>query len=495
VTNQSSGSGPARPAGNARVLGVLLPVACFAAFTWVSVGFGLYGMEIPWRYFQLLDRAALTEAPGTALLLLHSQPPLLNSLLAGVLALSGWTGWGPEVWAGLVFVALGSAGAVLLFCTATDLFSSRWLALAIVLLTLFDPAALLFHRLFFYSYILQVLLLSLAFLSVRLAASGRLTLLLPTVAVLGATVNTSALFHPLWAVLTFVLLVAVTLVLHPGSAIPGARSVAGAGALLALLLLAWPLKNQLLFGHFTFSSWSSYNLARRTGEECLALSRYLQFGLVPRVARDDVAAFGERHPDLDLRVISSIAKTDGSRNWNHLVFLDSCGALGRRALGWRLAHPGRWLREAAANFLRWARPSYVDPYSDTLPAVGNAAFTAYCSWHRRLLHPDLRRLVGGTTAALPISPFTLLLPVVMVLSLPLLAHELRRRRPTGALLVVWLTVAWVLLVPCLTDGAEGNRMRFAVSPLVLLLGWYVVRRLYDAGSRAAPSGRASSPRR
>jgi hypothetical protein len=42
-------------------------------------------MDIPWGYFQLLDRQELLNYPFWSLFLLHGQPPLLNGLLALIL--------------------------------------------------------------------------------------------------------------------------------------------------------------------------------------------------------------------------------------------------------------------------------------------------------------------------------------------------------------------------------------------------------------------------
>ena len=61
----------------------VLPVALFAAAEMAARVMGIR-MVIPWDYWQLLDADALRQHPIASLCLLHSQPPLLNALLAGV---------------------------------------------------------------------------------------------------------------------------------------------------------------------------------------------------------------------------------------------------------------------------------------------------------------------------------------------------------------------------------------------------------------------------
>ena len=57
--------------------------------------------------------------------------------------------------------------------------------------------------------------------------------------------------------------------------------------------------------------------------------------------------------------------------------------------------------------------------------------------------------------------------------------------------LLWFCTVWVLAVPCLTDGTEGNRMRFAVSPALTLLVMLLlnevttgIRRRFQPRSRA-----------
>ena len=51
---------------------------------------------------------------------------------------------------------------------------------------------------------------------------------------------------------------------------------------------------------------------------------------------------------------------------------------------------------------------------------------------------------------------------------------------TSMLLLAGIVVAWVLIVPCLTDGVEGNRMRFCVTPCLLVINRVFVSDDQDA---------------
>ena len=67
---------------------VFLPTGLFLFFLAVFYLLGFQNMKIPWDYYQILDKELLLEYPGYSLLFLHSQPPVLNSLIVLLLKIS-----------------------------------------------------------------------------------------------------------------------------------------------------------------------------------------------------------------------------------------------------------------------------------------------------------------------------------------------------------------------------------------------------------------------
>ena len=59
----------------------LVPVGIFLVSVLLAEAVG-FEMRIPWSHYQVLDRQVLEATPFGALLLLHSQPPMMNALLA-----------------------------------------------------------------------------------------------------------------------------------------------------------------------------------------------------------------------------------------------------------------------------------------------------------------------------------------------------------------------------------------------------------------------------
>jgi hypothetical protein len=189
-------------------------------------------------------------------------------------------------------------------------------------------------------------------------------------------------------------------------------------------------------------------------------------------------------------LVLSASKQDGSQNWNHVAFLAAGPELGRCATTWRLAHPVAWLAKGAGQYAMWTRPTFVHPYDGALVGPADARWIAYASAYERVAFHDLRPIVErllpdlflhreATIRGRPV-PYTLFGVVVFPAILGLAGwQQVRRPRSVrsavaAAALVV---VVWPMVAACLTDGQEGNRMRFSTSPALLVVALSLVGEL------------------
>lgn len=448
-----------------------------AAAATAAVGFRFW---VPWSIFQLLDPVELQRTPATALLALHAQPPALNGLLAAALRLGALLGCEPETLLSILFFLLAGAAVLLLAHLVRDLTGSTWLARGAVLLTVVDPALHVYRTVFFYELPLAFLLLAGLAAAARFLAGGRERHLFLFVLTLGGMCLFRSLYHPLWALGMLALLAWGRTRLAPGHT--GLRTWLRSAAVLALLLGAWPLKNAILFGLPAMTSWEGYNLSRGTPVQHPELQNYLDLGVVPSTMR---AQWRRSAPAFlrDEPVLVAPVKSNGSANWNHYAFLFTTRTLSRQAMAWRRRNPGLWLHQSLINYLLWGRASYVDSYWGHARGPDHPAYKGYARWHERLLFPDLRRAVVWLTPTArvhgatevwggpaPYTFFTLAgLPLLLAALAVLLPRRLRTSPDAWVVLLAAVTLLWVLAVPCLTDGTEGNRMRYPLSPCVLLL--------------------------
>ncbi len=475
-----------------------LPAVAAAAYVVAAAAAAAVGFRfwVPWVVVQLLDQAALAREPVRALLALHAQPPALNAVLAAALRLAALAGRGPEVLLAPLFFLLGGLVVVLLALLVRRLTGSSALALGAALLAAADPALHVYGTVYFYELPLAALLLVALAAALRYLESGRERHLAAFVLAVGGMSLLRSLYHPLWAAAMLALLLWGRSRLAPGER-RRAAWVRGA-ALLALLVAVWPLKNALLFGAPVTSSWGGYNLSRGTPVQHPALWRYIETGTAPpaleRAWRRRAPAFLREAP-----VLVAPVKATGHRNWNHYSFLLTSRELAREALRWRREHPREWLRQAAANYLLWGRASYLDSYWGRPRGPDHPLYQGYVRWHERLLFPNLRGPVERLTRGAPVhglttvwggpAPYTLFavagLPLLLAAAALLLPRRLRAGPEAWVALLALAALLWVLLVPCLTDGTEGNRMRYPVSPCVLLLAaWVAAAAVPKAPARA-----------
>ncbi len=463
---------------------LLLPAGIYLLASLTFFGFGFQRVKIHWSSFQLLDRQDLAHSPTRSLLLLHSQPPVLNALLASCLRVSSKLDIPVRTGAACFFHGLGLASAVLIFMLVADLTRSRALASAATAAMLLDPGFHVFQHVFFYPFILHFMITATLFLACKAMHGGDFRYVAGAALASALIPNTRTLFHPAWALAFCLLLIVLVVNIHGyGAVLRGKAKLITAAAFL-ILLFAWPLKNTLLFDTFSFSTWSGINLSRGTPVRSSMLDSYLRLGAVSPEVESRIATFSDRFGDRQLHILAQPTKRSGRRNWHHYTFIETEAELVREAVRYRLDNPEWWLTKTLVNYSRWTRASFVQPYTGEIRGPQKDVYRAYAGLYRSLFFADVRPYLrpGSDTepsAASGLHPpkrwtlfGTLGLPVLMAVTLVLIGRDIRSgiSAQTGALILAVFILGWHLLVVCLTDGAEGNRMRFSVTPCLLVLG-------------------------
>lgn len=479
----SPGVDPPGRAGLARrARGLLVPALMWLVAVGAARALG-FELTIPWSHFQILDRPLLERHPFASLLLLHQQPPVMNALLALCLALGKALGTGPEVVLKAIYLALGLAQVLLFTDLVQRTCGSRALGLAGAALLLADPAFHFYGNLGWYPFLERCGVVLFAWAALRTLEEGRRAHLGLALGALALLTLTRTLFHPLWSVGAGCLLAGIAWRLHPG--LGPRRAAPLLGAFLVLLAL-WPLKNLLVFGNFTYSSITGINLVRVTEASQAEWTEYFGRGRVPPEVEARVEEFRRRYGDELVGLVGAPEKFDGSRNWNHLMTLHVSPLLAARANEWRRAHPGAWARIVAIQYFMWARPAFIQSYIGTPRGPDRPIYQAYARAYERVLFTDVRPLVVALTGPREFHDKAILRrdgsPLVYTLfglvwfplvvgaaALGLVAGRGRRAATAGLVALALYALGWNLAIPILTDGIEGNRMRFATSALFTLL--------------------------
>lgn len=461
--------------------GVALIAGTYAGFAGAAhlVGFR---MRIPWGYFQLLDGRTLLAHPLGSLCYLHSQPPGLNTLLAIVLRVAAALAVPAEQVAAAFFLGLGFLGTLALAHVTKVVTGSRLVVALAVVAMLADPGFHVYGHLFFYEFLDYAVVFLLLAVTARYLAHGRRAEVVAVAVVTAALPLIRTLFHPLWAVGYCALVIALRRRLAPDAREWRAHGVLAAAVLLPILF-AWPLKNLLVYGRFTTASMTGVSLSRAVpGCGSLLLNTFLGTGVAPDNVLQLAAGASTMCGSAAQSVATSPTKSGGSRNWNHVAFLAAAPELTRCGTAWRLGNPVAWLSKAAGQYVMWTRPTFVHPYDGKLVGPADARWIGYATTYERAAFFDLRSTVERLLPVLflhreamlrrrPV-PYTLFGFVSFPLILGLAAWQQTRcpwnvRTATAA--AALLCLLWPMLGACLTDGQEGNRMRFSTTPALLVV--------------------------
>ena len=207
----------------------------------VGVRFDTHGLT--W-YYQYLNPQLLRDDLWRSLYYLHMQPPLFNLFLGIVLKAFPAN---PTLAFAASYHLLGLALMISLYLLMRRLGVRNDVNLTLTILFMISPAAVLYENYLFYTCPVAVLLcLSTLFLH-RYLTNRRLGDALAFFILLAMIALTRSLFHLGW------LAVIVLLLLWPGG--PPRRKTLTAAAVPFLAVAGWYLKNAIIFGSFTASTW------------------------------------------------------------------------------------------------------------------------------------------------------------------------------------------------------------------------------------------------
>lgn len=470
--------------------------AAVAAAVWVvhwvvlrATGQG-YSVRVLYAGWQFLPADAAAAAPLRSVWSLHTQPPGWN-LLVG--AIGAWSPVSVSASHQIVTVLLGAALAASIAGTLRALdVPARW-AIGVTAIATMNSQVM--SNAFEPRYDLAVT----ALLAVLVWAAVRFRTLMPAVAVAVVLVMTRSLFHPLWLVVTVVLLALVA------RTRPTRRQLALAVALPVVVVGGWTLKNATQFGTVGLSSFTGMNLLRSVEPAVgdASMAELVDDGTVSGVAAagtfrfyDDYAPFvppctpdpgdpaalaspTKPIPD-DLRVGLDPADT---ANFNYRCYLAVYEQAGDDATAIIRARPLDWLQARAWAGNNWFQVPAAST-ADESPLWDVETFAS-----RVVLggvpHPGLPARWDELDLWVHRNPVSLTLLAatgIVVAAATGVAIDARRQRArrtpaaTALALVVWL-LAWNAFAGIVFELGEQERFRSTTDPLVLAVAaWWILRR-------------------
>jgi hypothetical protein len=361
----------------------------------------------------------------------------------------------------------------------------------LTLLFVMSPASIHYENLPNYTFPVAGMLCAAAFLLHRFVNGGRMRDGLAAFTVMATLVLTRSLFQLVWY-LGIVLLVAL---LGPPSR---RRAVAGAALLPFVLIAALYLKNALLFGTYTTSSWFGMNWYRvvtfRLPPDELAT--WIADGTLSPLANartfDGVDAYRPYLPPLPrtgIPLLDNETTSTGLPNYHHAAYLPVGKQFATDALHAVLAHPSQWGRGMLISGCIFFAPASSVGYGGLWEGLG-LRLPALKWIYNRVLYgqlinhapdPTLRETREIGRFAGHVAWFVFLgFPLLIVHAAGRLRSELRagRRGAFSVTLAFMLaTTVYLTTVSIAFEVGENNRFRFLLEPwLFTFLGLWLQER-------------------
>lgn len=444
-------------------------------------------LETDW---QVLPLSALTAHPLRSVWYLHIQPPFWN------LAVGSLARWSPLSLALSLQLLMLVSGMVLAWSLASVVSAlgvGHRTTIAVTLLATANSAVLMFGFLPVYE-LPTMALLALTIRAVTLR-SGRLAPLVSASLLATAVVMTRSMYHPIW------LVALLALVIWSHRTTLRRRSIVIAVIVPLAVIGSWTIKNEVLFGTTSLSSWTSMNLMRslwpaidpasiKAMKIDGTLSSVGEIG--PFEVYETYAAAmppcTPQHSDPVLFQSLRIGTPTGSGvaaravNFNYECFLPIYSQAGSDTLAMIRAEPGAWALGRAWALNNWfgvVPPSEPGrwPVVNALNTVTNIALVA-------VAHPALPKswTQGNRPYWVHNSPVSLILILATLLVLATGARHtwrLLRSRSTDRnrsliIAVAGLTTAWTILAGIFGELGEQERLRSMTDPIVLAVAGAVV---------------------
>jgi hypothetical protein len=445
------------------ILGIFLLSRIIVALFGIQMDYGAL-----YRNWQYLDVQTLHDDLLGGLWYDHTQPPVFNFLLGIVVRSTGKLA--PEVFT-LALKAITLLNAWLLLRIGKRLLPEpsaaqpsiiRHLPLIISLLYLLSPATILFENELFYTSFISLMFLVSAFslLSLRQTIEWKHTagFLLPLLAI----AMTRSMYHLVW------LLAIIAAIVGFYRKKDGVGRLATGGLLILLLAGGWYLRNYLLFGNFSSSTWMGMNLARNVYHDAPTkdssdIASIEPFSPISAYKPWLSSADTTRFTGVGGRDLHEEMKNDSFINEKHVayitvsrLYMESCKRQVR-------AHPIRFLSNIAQSAIIFFAPATRYSVNEYLAKKIKYYDILYSFNLSQFATGKQQRRIALTLSAIPKL-------LIYLLVFGWWCRRIIRTRSIDALTAfIFLVMAYVFCLSSVFEHYENMRFRYEVEPLFLIL--------------------------
>jgi len=415
-------------------------------------------------YWQYLDVETLKHNLLRGVWYDHAQPPVFNLLLGSILKLSGE--YAPAVFE-LFFKLVTLANTLLIFFILRRLTNHVYVSLFLSCLYLLSPATLIYECELFYTIFISLLLLisvySLLCFQQNESWISSGGIFIPLVAIC----LTRSMYHLVWLIfLSFI-------ILFYYRKKNGFRKLFMGSAIAVLLVTSWYIKNYVIFGVFSSSSWIGMNVARNVFHDnpirdSSRIEAFEPFSKVSVYKPFLPENYEKPFVGLNDRDLLQETKNDSFINENHIAYIEISKKYMEASKAYLKAHPFTYLQNVIQSSIIFFAPATRYPLAEDQAAKIKYYDIMYSFNLSHFAKGKQQRRIALTLSAIP--KFLIYISVFYLL----VSTAIKSRKMNLPNITIIITIAFVFLVSSLLEHYENMRFRYEIEPLFLLLAGQVL---------------------
>jgi hypothetical protein len=420
-------------------------------------------------YWQYLDLETLRNHLISGVWYDHSQPPVFNLLLGTIFKIGG----DYSVFLFTFFFKLISLlNGLFIFSIISRLTRVPYLPLLAGLAYLLSPATLIFECELFYTTTISLLLLVSVYYLVRISESGKTRYIFGIIFPMVLLCLTRSVYHIIW----FILIVSFLLFYFRKKTY--VKSMIFASAIGLVLVSSWYIKNKILFGKLTTSTWIGMNLARNVFHDNEVtdsgrIEAYEPFSRIGLYRKFLDSQYENKFRGMNDRDLLQENKNDTIMNVKEVSYIPVSDLYMKASLEHIRSHPVAYAQNVLQSSILYFTPGTIytfaiEPsekikYYD-IPYSFNLTHFAHSKMGRRVL--------------LTISAFPKLLLYLFVFFV-FIRNCVRNKSIDPYNLFILITIAFVFGISSLLEHYENMRFRFETEPLFMIMAAQVISNLYS----------------
>ncbi len=426
-------------------------------------------MRALYAYWQYLDIETLRSHLLTGIWYDHAQPPVFNLLIGFILKIGG-RHYIPLFT--FFFELISLANTLLLFSIIKKLSRVYFLPILIALAYMLSPATLIFETELFYTVFVSFLLLLSVFYLIRLSESESWRDVFAFIFPLVLLCLTRSVYHIGWLFIVSACLIFY----YRRSAVLNKLILMSFCAL--VIVGSWYVKNKILFGKFTASTWVGMNLARNVFHDNEVrdsgrIEAFEPFSKISVYHKFLDPHFEIKYKGLNDRDLLQEMKNDSFTNETEVSYIPISELYQDASLSFIKNHPGAYAKNVLQSSILFFTPGTL--YSLAIEKASRIKYyDLLYSFNLTVFEKNKQeRRILLTISALP--KMALYLFVIFIL----VQFSIQTRTFTPWNIFILVTIGFVFGVSSLFEHYENMRFRFEIEPLFLILAAQVFSRLYS----------------